>query len=225
MSAILEGITKKNPVAKAAQKVAKGSGKHKNPAKTIPRKQKYKNMAEGLDQENLAIAIQKVKKITSNIKNATMVDNIISEIHRLGAENGIDMRELEYLEDKVYQAKHQLESAILSLDKAFIEKYENMSDELYENEEEAEKLLKHIENAKKYTKPKDIDEDLGPEQKKVGQLGPTTKIGKRGTTGYLVGANEETMKETKGLPFPGTYEQENNMFKKKGTERITAMTY
>ena len=192
MSSILEGINKKNPVAKAAQKIAKGSGKHKNPAKTIPRKQKYKNMAEGLDNHNLASTIEKVKKITSTIKNATMADDIISEIHRLAAENGIDMRELEYLEDKIYQAKHQLESAILSLDRPFIEAYENMSDEdeLYENEEESERLLKHIKNAKKYTKPKEVDEDLGPEQKKDGQLGPTTKIGKRGTTGYLVGANE-----------------------------------
>ena len=30
---------------------------------------------------------------------------------------------------------------------------------------------------------------------------------------------------SKGLPFPGTYEQENNMFKTKGPRRITAMTY
>lgn len=35
-------IAKKNPVAKAAQRVVKGSGKHKNPAKTIPRKSKHK---------------------------------------------------------------------------------------------------------------------------------------------------------------------------------------
>ena len=27
-----------------------------------------------------------------------------------------------------------------------------------------------------------------------------------------------------GLPFPGTYEQEYNMFKRKGPMRITAMT-
>jgi len=47
-----EGATKtRNPVAKAAQRVAKGSGKHKNPAKTIPRKQKYKSVYE---EENLS---------------------------------------------------------------------------------------------------------------------------------------------------------------------------
>lgn len=33
----------RNPVAKAAQRVAKGSGKHKNPAKSIPRKAKHKS--------------------------------------------------------------------------------------------------------------------------------------------------------------------------------------
>lgn len=30
--------------------------------------------------------------------------------------------------------------------------------------------------------------------------------------------------ENKGLPFPGTYEQENNRFKSKGPERFIAMT-
>lgn len=35
-----------------------------------------------------------------------------------------------------------------------------------------------------------VDEDLGPEQKKVGQLGPTDKVGKKGAVGKLVGANE-----------------------------------
>lgn len=36
---------------------------------------------------------------------------------------------------------------------------------------------------------------------------------------------KSTTKENKGLSMPGTYEQEYNMFKKKGPERITAMTY
>lgn len=36
----------------------------------------------------------------------------------------------------------------------------------------------------------DIEEDLGPEQKRVGQLGPTEKVGKQGAVGKLVGANE-----------------------------------
>lgn len=35
--------------------------------------------------------------------------------------------------------------------------------------------------------PDAIDEDLGPEQKKVGQLGPTEKVGKQGAVGKLVG--------------------------------------
>lgn len=34
---------------------------------------------------------------------------------------------------------------------------------------------------------KQTDEDLGPEQKKVGQLGPTEKVGKQGAVGKLVG--------------------------------------
>ena len=34
----------------------------------------------------------------------------------------------------------------------------------------------------------------------------------------------EFITETKGLPSPGTYEQENDMFKSKGPERFVAMT-
>ena len=44
-------------------------------------------------------------------------------------------------------------------------------------------------------------------------------------SGKAINVATKKVKETKGLPFPGTYEQEYNMFKKKGPERITAMTY
>lgn len=37
---------------------------------------------------------------------------------------------------------------------------------------------------------KGVAEDLGPEQKRVGQLGPTEKVGPKGAVGKLVGANE-----------------------------------
>ena len=37
--------------------------------------------------------------------------------------------------------------------------------------------------------PKSVDEDLGAEQKKVGQLGPTEKVGANGAVGKLVGAS------------------------------------
>jgi hypothetical protein len=36
----------------------------------------------------------------------------------------------------------------------------------------------------------EVDEDLDPQQKKAGQLGPTEKVGKEGAVGKLVGANE-----------------------------------
>ena len=39
-------------------------------------------------------------------------------------------------------------------------------------------------------KEDDVLEDLGPEQKKVGQLGPTEKVGPKGAVGKLVGASE-----------------------------------
>lgn len=51
-----EGKTK-NPVAKAAQRVAKGSGKHKNPAKVLPRKAKHKKMyEEEITEQDLIIS-------------------------------------------------------------------------------------------------------------------------------------------------------------------------
>lgn len=58
-----EGKTK-NPVARAAQRVAKGSGKHKNPAKVLPRKAKHKKMyEEEITEQDLIISpvIRRVK--------------------------------------------------------------------------------------------------------------------------------------------------------------------
>jgi hypothetical protein len=39
-------------------------------------------------------------------------------------------------------------------------------------------------------KRKGVAEDLDANQKRVGQLGPTEKVGKKGAVGKLVGANE-----------------------------------
>ena len=38
--------------------------------------------------------------------------------------------------------------------------------------------------------PEEVEEDISPEQKRVGQLGPKDKVGKKGAVGKLVGANE-----------------------------------
>ena len=47
----------KNPVARAAQRVAKGSGKHKNPAKVLARKAKHKKMyEEEITEQDLIIS-------------------------------------------------------------------------------------------------------------------------------------------------------------------------
>jgi len=43
---------------------------------------------------------------------------------------------------------------------------------------------------KSNTKPDSVEEDLDADQKRVKQLGPTEKVGKKGTVGKLVGANE-----------------------------------
>ena len=57
--------TPRSPVAHAAQKVAKGSGAHKNPAKTIPRKEKHKGreVAEAdFDPNRLKMIQNKIKQ-------------------------------------------------------------------------------------------------------------------------------------------------------------------
>ena len=50
--------------------------------------------------------------------------------------------------------------------------------------------------------------------------GALVKCRKKGAKNW----GNKSVKENKGLPMPGTYEQEYNMFKSKGPERIIAMT-
>jgi hypothetical protein len=47
--------------------------------------------------------------------------------------------------------------------------------------------VKHVEEI---LGSQEVEEDLDPQQKKAGQLGPTEKVGKEGAVGKLVGANE-----------------------------------
>ena len=44
------------------------------------------------------------------------------------------------------------------------------------------------------------------------------------SAGIGTGIAGASLDETKGLPFPGTYEQENNRFKSHGPRRITSLT-
>jgi len=50
---------------------------------------------------------------------------------------------------------------------------------------------------------KGVAENLGPEQKAVGQLGPTEKIGPQGAVGKLVGANESRLNEMDSEGYKG----------------------
>jgi hypothetical protein len=55
--------TQTNPVAKAAQRVAKGSGAHKNPKKVLPRKEKHrKPMAEDHEIQMASSELQSIAK-------------------------------------------------------------------------------------------------------------------------------------------------------------------
>lgn len=70
-----------------------------------------------------------------------------------------------------------------------------------QSDEPAKSKLQHFEKkarSKIFRKPKEIDEDLGPEQKRVGQLGPTEKV-KNNNIGKLVGASESVEHQTDEL--------------------------
>ncbi len=47
-----------------------------------------------------------------------------------------------------------------------------------------------IRQVERILSSQEVEEDLDPQQKKAGQLGPTEKVGKEGAVGKLVGANE-----------------------------------
>ena len=53
-----------------------------------------------------------------------------------------------------------------------------------------EKVQRYGKELEQRQKEKDVDEGLDANQKRVGQLGPTEKVGKKGAVGKLVGANE-----------------------------------
>lgn len=53
-----------------------------------------------------------------------------------------------------------------------------------------EKLKQYTKELEQRQKEKDVDEGLDANQKRVGQLGPTEKVGPKGAVGKLVGANE-----------------------------------
>ena len=53
-----------------------------------------------------------------------------------------------------------------------------------------EKVQAYGKELEKRQKEKEVDEGLDANQKRVGQLGPTEKVGKKGAVGKLVGANE-----------------------------------
>ncbi len=53
-----------------------------------------------------------------------------------------------------------------------------------------EKVRQYGDELEQRQKEKEVDEGLDANQKRVGQLGPTEKVGKKGAVGKLVGANE-----------------------------------
>jgi len=59
-----------------------------------------------------------------------------------------------------------------------------------DSREDAIEMLGDIHQRSNTVNEQDVEEDLDANQKRVGQLGPTEKVGKKGAVGKLVGANE-----------------------------------
>jgi len=77
----------------------------------------------------------------------------------------------------------------------------------------------------------DIDEGLDANQKRVGQLGPTEKVGKKGAVGKLVGANEnfintvdQAVVSEEDEMAEGILDNIKNMFKPKDPTPVTPIT-
>lgn len=80
-------------------------------------------------------------------------------------------------------------------------------------------------------KEEEVDEGLDANQKRVGQLGPTEKVGKRGAVGKLVGANEnfintadQAVVSEEDAMAEGILDSIKNMFKPKDPTPVTPVT-
>jgi hypothetical protein len=78
--------------------------------------------------------------------------------------------------------------------------------------------MKHHSMAKIVdVKEEGVSEDLDANQKRVGQLGPTEKVGPKGAVGKLVGANESRLNEMDSEGYKGHRGDEDTG---KGPEKI-----
>jgi hypothetical protein len=94
-----------------------------------------------------------------------------------------------------------------------------------------EKVQAYGKELEKRQKEKDVDEGLDANQKRVGQLGPTEKVGKKGAVGKLVGANEnfinqadQTVVSEEDAVAEGILDSIKNMFKPKDPTPVTPVT-
>ena len=231
-----EGKTK-NPVARAAQRVAKGSGKHKNPAKVLPRKAKHKKMyEEEITEQDLIISpvIRRVKDRDLISRDHSRVDHevemargdlhqsqqnaakILKMIQNTSEQEGLEgwVQEKiikasdylntvrEYLENKgqqgVAEGSEQVFKVVAVSKSNALEKPTTLNVKASSLDEVFERLaindwypleINGVEVINGKRLKQGVAEDLDANQRRVGQLGPTEKIGKRGTRGRLVGGN------------------------------------
>ena len=95
--------TQTNPVAKAAQRVAKGSGTHKNPKKVLPRKEKHrKPMAEDHEIQMASSELQSIAK------NAV---NLLSLVRKYSEQDGLEA----WQQSKITKAADYLNSVLQSV--------------------------------------------------------------------------------------------------------------
>ena len=162
-------------------------------------------------------ALFQARKITSQYKYADMHTDIIMQMQRLAEKAGIDPKSLDYYIDEVMEKQRELESAIFNLEEPF---EDAVREQQYKDDDLGEGQIYSTGGGPgeplHWYKPRHVpnQDEL---QRQSGILEGLQKV-KEGTD------QEKYTGGAKGLPFPGTYEQEYNPFKRKGTERIIAMT-
>ena len=104
-------------------------------AKNWGNKSKNESINEGR-ADDLERALMQARKITKGIAYDNTVNEIIVEIENLVKAYALDMDDFNYQQSRVYEAKHELESAIYGLDEIFEDalRYAQYSDEESINE-------------------------------------------------------------------------------------------
>ena len=94
------------------------------------------------EKEKVEVAVSRARHITKSIKYEIPSHGIIVKLKALAEQVNMDPREFQYYENQVLEAQSALESAVFSMDDAFVELYRKINDQI----EELEEMLGNLGN-------------------------------------------------------------------------------